>query len=91
MNHIIGHKILAIRKTTAVEREQMYWSANGIVLLLDNGVSLLPVTDEEANEPARLLVDTNGSNTFRGLLTIELQANKSGADQASETDPGAAF
>ena len=71
MNHIIGHKIVAIRKTTAAEREQMYWSANSIVLLLDNGVSLLPVTDEEANEPGRLLVDTDGSNTFSDLLTID--------------------
>ena len=53
MDNIIGHKILAIRKTTAAEREQMYWSANGMVLLLDNGVSLLPVTDEEANEARR--------------------------------------
>ena len=71
MDNIIGHKILAIRKTTAVEREQMYWSANGIVLLLDNGVSLLPVTDEEANGPGRMLVDTDGSSTFKSLLTID--------------------
>ena len=71
MDNIIGHKIVAIRKTTAEEREQQYWSANGIVLVLDNGVSLLPVTDEEGNEPGRLLVDTDGSNTFRSLLTID--------------------
>ena len=70
MDNIIGHKILAIRKTTAEKRDQMYWSANGIVLVLDNGVSLLPVTDEEGNEPGRLLVDTDGSNAFSGLLTI---------------------
>ena len=70
MDKIIGHKIVAIRKTTAEERDQMYWSANGIVLVLDNGVSLLPVTDEEGNDPARLLVETNGSHLFNRLLTI---------------------
>ena len=71
MDNIIGHKILAIRKTTAAEREQQYWSANGIVLVLDNGVSLLPVTDEEGNEPGRLLVDDDGTGNFSGLLTID--------------------
>ena len=75
MDNIIGHKIVAIRKTTAAEREQMYWSANGMVLLLDNGVSLLPVTDEEANEPGRLLVDDDGTGNFSGLLTIS-EANR---------------
>ena len=70
MDNIIGHKIVVIRKTTAEEREQMYWSANGIVLVLDNGVSLLPVTDEEANEPGRLLVDNDGTGDFNRLLTI---------------------
>ena len=68
MDKIIGHKIVAIRKTTAEERERIYWSANGIVL--DNGVSLMPVTDEEGNDPARLLVETNGSHLFNRLLTI---------------------
>ena len=71
MDNIIGHKIVVIRKTTAEEREQMYWSANGIVLVLDNGVSLLPVTDEEGNEPGRLLVDDGGTGNFSGLLTID--------------------
>lgn len=71
MDQITGHKIVAIRKTTAAEREQLFWHTSGIVLVLDNGVSLLPVTDEKANEPARLLVDTDGSNTFKSLLTIE--------------------
>ena len=71
MDNIIGHKIVAIRKTTAEEREQQYWSANGIVLVLDNGVSLLPVTDEEGNEPGRLLVDDDGTGNFSGLLTID--------------------
>lgn len=75
MDNIIGHKIVAIRKTTAKEREQQYWSANGIILVLDNGVSLMPVTDEEANDPGRLLIDTDGSNTFSGLLTIS-EANR---------------
>ena len=70
MDKIIGHKMVAIRKTTAAEREQMYWSANGIVFTLDNGVNLMPVTDEEANEPGRLLVETNGSHLFNRLLTI---------------------
>ena len=53
MDNIIGHKIVAIRKTTAAEREQMYWSANGIVFTLDNGVSLMPVTS-----PARWVTST---------------------------------
>ncbi len=71
MDNIIGHKIVAIRKTTAEEREQQYWSANGIVLVLDNGVSLLPVTDEEGNEPGRLLVGNNSTGNFNRLLTID--------------------
>ena len=71
MDNIIGHKIVAIRKTTAAEREQMYWSANGIVFTLDNGVNLMPVIDEEANEPGRMLVDTDGSSAFKSLLTID--------------------
>jgi len=71
MDNIIGRKIVAVRKTTAEEREQMFWYDNGIVLILDNGVSLLPVVDEEANAPGRLLIDTDGSNTFTRLLTIE--------------------
>ena len=44
---------------------------SGHVLVLDNGVSLLPITDEKANEPGRLLVDDDGTGNFSGLLTIK--------------------
>lgn len=71
MNHIIGHKIVAIRPTTEQEREELFWDQHGIVLELDNNVNLLAAVDEEANGPGVLLYDTDSNRTYDGLLPIK--------------------
>lgn len=51
---IVGHRITAVRYMTDSELKESYWHQKGIVLELDNGELLFPLSDEEGNSPGVL-------------------------------------
>ena len=47
---LIGRTITGVRYMTQKERDSMVWSNSAIVIGLDDGSYLMPMTDEEGND-----------------------------------------
>jgi hypothetical protein len=56
---LVGRTILEVRPLTKTELTEMGWgysrSRIGFVLLLDDGTSVIPLSDAEGNEPGSLM------------------------------------
>lgn len=66
---LIGRTIVGVRDITPEEEEAFYWcrgrGQTNPVLVLDNGVSLIPIVDEEMNGPGQFLaIGDQGSNSL---------------------------
>jgi hypothetical protein len=51
-----GQRIKTIRMTTHAERTEQYWFNDGLVIELENGVTLLTMQDAEGNGAGWLTV-----------------------------------
>ena len=47
---LCGKKIVAVRYMTPEEAESSYWNYQPILLILDDGTALCPMSDDEGNE-----------------------------------------
>lgn len=61
---IVGHRITGVRYMTDEEIEKSVWDKKGIVLELDNGELLFPLTDEEGNSPGVLATTIDNLTTM---------------------------
>ena len=56
---LCGKKIVAVRYMTPQEAESSYWCYQPILLILDDGTALCPMSDDEGNEGSALAVLNN--------------------------------
>ena len=63
---LCGKKIVAVRYMTPQEAESSYWTYQPILLILDDGTALCPMSDDEGNEGSALAVLNNESKS-RGI------------------------
>ncbi len=61
---ITGRTIVQVRWATVPEMEREYWSGHCLVLVLDNGLVVLPSRDEEGNGPGALFAQ-DAANCYR--------------------------
>ena len=47
---LCGKKIVAVRYMTPEEAESSYWTYQPILLILDDGTAICPMSDDEGNE-----------------------------------------
>ena len=47
---LIGRKIVAVRYMTDKERKEQWWSKSAVVIRLDDGSALYPMSDDEGND-----------------------------------------
>ena len=47
---LCGKKIVAVRYMTPEEAESSYWNYQPILLILDDGTAICPMSDDEGNE-----------------------------------------
>lgn len=71
---LVGRTIIAVRVTTRMEMDAMYWQQPGPVLVLDDGTRLIPGLDEDGNAPGAILVYQ--SNRWTGSITGEQDYTK---------------
>ena len=58
---LVGRRIVGTRYLTAAECGEQYWQHSPLVLLLDDGTTLVPMSDEEGNDAGALgIVDGKG-------------------------------
>ena len=51
---LCGKKIVAVRYMTPQEAESSYWCYQPILLILDDGTAICPMSDDEGNEAGSL-------------------------------------
>ena len=56
---LCGRTIVAVRYMTPQEAESSYWCYQPILLILDDGTALCPMSDDEGNEGSALAVLNN--------------------------------
>ena len=47
---LVGRKIVAVRYMTDKERKEQWWSKSAVVIRLDDGSALYPMSDDEGND-----------------------------------------
>jgi hypothetical protein len=47
---LVGRKIVAVRYMTDKERKKHWWGKSAVVIKLDDGAFLYPMSDDEGNE-----------------------------------------
>src|SRR5690606_5804435 len=57
---LIGRKITAVRYMTKEECQGFDWYDSAVVLVLDNGVELIPSQDDEGNGPGAIFTNIKG-------------------------------
>ena len=62
-----GRTIVKARYMTKKEKESLYWSKSALVLRLDDGVLLIPMSDDEGNEAGALMALNGGIDGFPTL------------------------
>lgn len=53
---LVGRTITKVRYMSKKECEDCYWDSAAIEIILDNGLVISPMSDEEANGPGALMV-----------------------------------
>ena len=53
--HLVGTKIKSVRRMSQDELDNLGWTKNPLVLVLDNGTCLIPQTDDEGNDGGAVL------------------------------------
>ena len=65
---LCGKKIVAVRYMTPQEAESSYWCYQPILLILDDGTAICPMSDDEGNEAGAIAC--MGENVQVELETI---------------------
>jgi len=56
---LVGRKIVEVRYMTPEESKESYWYYQPILLILDDGTALCPMSDDEGNEGSAMAVLNN--------------------------------
>ena len=56
---LVGRKIVEVRWMTPEEANESYWDYQPVLLILDDGTALCPMSDDEGNEGSALAVLNN--------------------------------
>ena len=56
---LVGRKIVEVRWMTKEEADESYWDYQPVLLILDDGTALCPMSDDEGNEGSALAVLNN--------------------------------
>lgn len=59
-----GRKIVQVRYMTVQEQGEMAWCRSAVVLVLDNGVELSPMQDDEGNGPGAMMTNLKALPTI---------------------------
>lgn len=57
---LVGRKIVAVRYMPEDEADEYGWDMRGVTILLDDGVLLVPMRDDEGNGPGALATSLEG-------------------------------
>ena len=58
---LCGRTIVSVRYMTPQEAESSYWNYQPILLILDDGTAICPMSDDEGNEAGSCLLYTSPS------------------------------
>ena len=53
-NQLVGRKIVEIRWMTQKEAKESLWDYQPVILILDDGTSIYPMSDDEGNQAGSL-------------------------------------
>ena len=67
--NLIGKTIKSVRRLRPSELEELGWSKNPLVLVLDNDTSLIPQLDDEGNDGGAVLHYNHKSKTAETIYT----------------------
>ena len=56
---LVGRKIVEVRWMTPEEANESLWDYQPVILILDDGTSIFPMSDDEGNEASALCVLNN--------------------------------
>ena len=73
---LCGKKIVAVRYMTPQEAESSYWTYQPILLILDDGTAICPMSDDEGNESGSLSVFQGTSKTEPVMDTIPVMRER---------------
>ena len=73
---LCGKKIVAVRYMTPQEAESSGWYYQPILLILDDGTALCPMSDDEGNESGSLSVFQGTSKTEPVMDTIPVMRER---------------
>ena len=73
---LCGRTIVAVRYMTPQEAESSYWCYQPILLILDDGTAICPMSDDEGNESGALSVFQGTSETKPVLETIPVMRER---------------
>ena len=51
---LVGRKIVEVRWMTKEEADESYWDYQPVILILDDGTSIFPMSDDEGNSAGSL-------------------------------------
>lgn len=68
---LVGRRTIAARYLTDAECNQQGWHRSTIMLVLDNGMTIVPMSDDEGNDAGSLMVlDHLGENVGMPAICI---------------------
>ena len=73
---LCGRTIVSVRYMTPQEAESSYWCYQPILLILDDGTAICPMSDDEGNEGGALSVFQGTSKTEPVLETIPVMRER---------------
>ena len=73
---LCGRTIVSVRYMTPQEAESSYWCYQPILLILDDGTALCPMSDDEGNESGSLSVFQGTSKTEPVMDTIPVMRER---------------
>ena len=73
---LCGRTIVSVRYMTPQEAESSYWCYQPILLILDDGTAICPMSDDEGNESGSLSVFQGTSKTEPVLETIPVMRER---------------
>ncbi len=68
MNNLVGRKITSVRYMTDKEQQSFGWYKKAVVITLDDGSVMFPMSDDEGNDAGVIQVFGNESKTLSQTL-----------------------
>ena len=70
-DYLVGHKIIKVEWMSNAECEELGWYSRPLAILLDNGMWIYPMRDDEGNDGGAL--GTSGSMGTIPVLQTEME------------------